>query len=279
MPMPSVLEANATTINVCVGSAEPENKKPQCFAVDRAKGTYAAWTPPTPPAPAATGRAKLTVEANALKVCDPSGAKCSTVKPKGFEGNDSTEAATNDAGTYVAVTMPDAKRSAVEVYDVATGKRTARIPLVGAESGCGSGTLLDDVVLVVDDNCGGPDGDGTLYTVKGKKLKLLGGKGDDRLNAYGPEPVHLDGSTWAIGLPMEGVVLWVDTKTGKELKRVSLEKMNGEAHEGGPPTLLVKKTDDGKLLVASGAASVGVIDIASAALEVAWTAKPCPETP
>jgi hypothetical protein len=158
---------------------------------------------------------------------------------------------------------------------VNSGKRTAHIVLDGP--GCNDARFVGDLVMTLEGNCGGPDAIGVLYTTKGKKLHRFGGDGEDYVNADDPQLVHLDGTQWAIGLPMSGVLYVVDGKTGKTLHEISLDKLDGEVSENGPANLVVERSGPGTLLVATGAASVGEIDLATATLAVAWTAPKCPD--
>jgi hypothetical protein len=211
--------------------------------------------------------------ADEVEVCK--GGTCTKIRVPG--ATDELDVSTNAAGTHIAL-VTTSEPSTIELYEVVSRKRTARIPLVVENPPCGYVRWVGNAVLVIDTVCAGPDGIGTLYTVKGKKLAVLGGPETDgsHVNADDPQIVHLDGTRYAIGLPMQTEVRIVDSATGKESALIDLDKLDGKVTENGPGTMLVTRGGPRTLLVATGAASIGEIDLGTGALTVGWTAPECP---
>jgi hypothetical protein len=296
MSLIGMVEADAAAVKFCVSDGAESN---QCYAVDVASKKYKELTetpkgasPVLDPDPA-----RIETTAKEVKVCI--GEECKTVKPKVPKGNENPiDAVTNAQGTHVAVLLGNAEKGkgTVEVWDVAKGKRIGNpIKYAKGDYKCGEARLLGDTLYVSASVCAGPAARGWLFNGKGKKIAAVGGA---EFGTYGTVPVQVGETTWAF-LDESGATIAIqDVKTGKVDKTIDIGALwtgeaaaeppaeGAEGEEAAPPaaatgnpgeSALVRGAE-GKLVVVTGGptpGSVGVIDVASGALETNVTALQC----
>jgi hypothetical protein len=292
-----MVEADANAVKFCVSDGAEQN---QCYGVDIAAKKYAqldeqpkGQSPVLDPDPA-----RLETTAKEVKVCI--GEDCKTVKPKVPKKSENPiDAVVNATGTYVAVLMGNAEKGkgTVEVWNVATGKKSGTVKYAKGAYKCGEARMLGNTVFVSASVCGGADARGYLYSLKGKKLADVGGK---TFGTYGTVPLQVSDTTWAFLDENGSTIAIQDVATGKLAKTIDigplwagdataeapLEGGEGEepAEAAAPPAMgnagesALVRGGEGKLIVVSGGpmpGGVGVVDVESGALETSIAALQC----
>ncbi len=261
-----------------------------CFSVTLASGTYDKLDDaPTAQAPALdAGTARVETTPTEVKVCSGEGEDaCKTLKPKVAKGASEPIVAAIDASGATAVLMlgdAGAGKGVAEVWDVAKGKKLTTIKYAKGDHKCGSPQVLADVVYINSSVCAGPSAEGTLYSLKGKKLGQVGGKD---YGTYGATAVQVAGNEWAFLEESAGAIAIQDVKTGKVSKTIDLVSLwstgeslgtDGAEGEAAPPRAAgnpgesaLVRGGDGKLVVISGAPSpgnLGIVDVATGEVTV-----------
>jgi hypothetical protein len=261
---------DATKVAFCVGATTA-----QCFALELGGGKLERLV--EPPVAERSG-ARVEMINPELKVC--TGADCKTMTTKILPGVAAMHATTNAAGTVAVVLLGDAAagKGYAEVWDVATGKRTATFKYARGEFKCGEVRMAGDSIFVNASTCGSPAARGALYSLKGKKIANVGGKD---FGTFGTAATAIEGSTWAFLEENGNQVAIQDVAKGKVTKLLDLTPLwtpDGQKAKdamGNPGESALVPLGSGKLAVIAGAPSTGkvaVIDIASG--EVTLTAAP-----
>jgi hypothetical protein len=275
-----MVEADSAAVKFCVSDGAETNK---CYGVDIAASKYAeidespkGQSPVLDPDPA-----RIETTAKEVKVCI--GEDCKTIKPKVKKSANPIDAVVNATGTYVAVLMGNAEKGkgTVEVWSVASGKKTGTIKYVKGSYKCGEARMLGDTVYVSASVCGGSDARGYLFNVKGKKVADVGGA---TFGTYGTVPLQVSETSWAFLDENGATIALQDGTTGKVDKTIDIGAVwaGGEEAEaaamGSAGESALVRGGEGKLVVVTGGpkpGSVGVIDIASGTLETTVTALAC----
>ena len=214
--------ADGDGLALCVQSVryslrEPRaSPPPACFHVDLATG---AWTPRAPSprqilgdAEPATGAATVRVDGDRASVCR--GGACTTVLlPAGISQPD-RDVQVDDAGTLLAVETG----RAILTYDVATGRRRARIAKHREDGTDVAIELLGHAVMVTTTPCAGPCSSSALYDgATGRLVAAVGGGMDTSYTT----PAHVSGDVWAFN-DGNATVVYQDVRTGRVLARTAL---------------------------------------------------------
>lgn len=258
---------DASKLSFCIGATTE-----QCFALDLVGGKLARLAE----APVGDRRGAHVETINPeLKVC--TGGDCKTLTPNILPGVAALHATTNDAGTIAVVLLGDAAagKGYAEVWDVATGKRTATFKYTRGEFKCGEVRMAGDSIFLNASTCGSPAARGALYSLKGKKIANVGGKD---FGTFGNALAHVEGTTWGF-LEENGNQLAIqDVAKGKVIKLIDITHLwspDGQKAKdamGNPGESALVPLGNGKLAVIAGAPSTGkvaIVDVASGSVTLA----------
>lgn len=301
MSLVGMLDATAEAVKFCVSDGEASNL---CYGVDLAAQKYSVLDVPPAAQPTSLDPDPARVETTATEVKVCVGEECKTLKPKMPKGNQNPiDAVVNAAGTHVAVMMGNAEagKGTVDLWDVAKGKKLVTVKYAKGDYKCGEARLLGTTLYVSASVCAGPAARGYLYNLKGKKLADVGGK---EFGTYGTVPVQVADNVWAFLDENAATIALQDVATGKVAQTIDIggvwggggatadagaEGDGGEAADaapapamGNPGESMLGRGAEGKLVVVTGSpapGNVGVIDVASGALETTVTALTCAPEP
>ena len=252
---------DAERVTFCVGASTE-----QCFALELGGGKLERLAEPPV---AERGGARVEMINPELKVC--TGADCKTMTTKILPGMAAMHATTNAAGTVAVVLLGDAAagKGYAEVWDVASGKRTATFKYARGDFKCGEVRMTGDAIFVNASTCGSPAARGALYSLKGKKIANVGGKD---FGTFGTAAAPIEGTTWAFLEENGSQVAIQDVAKGKVTKVLDIthlwtpDGLKARDAMGNPGESALVPLGNGKLAVIAGAPSTGkvaVVDIAS----------------
>lgn len=255
--------ADGTRVKYCIGDTAD-----QCFALDTETGAFEKLA--APPESAALANARIETTSPRLEVCQLDA--CKSLTPKILPAIAELRAATNAAGTVAVVLLGDAKagKGYAEVWDVTTTKKLARFRYARGVFKCGDAAIIEDRIYVSASTCGAPSARGALYTLRGKRLALVGGAD---FGVYGSAYAQVDDKQWAF-LEENGAKLVVhDLARGKLVQRIDTSPLFAQvgAAMGNPGESALVRLGPGKLAVIGGAPATGqvaVVDVASGEVQV-----------
>ncbi len=285
MSLVGMLDADDAGVKFCVSDGEASNL---CYGVDLATKKYAELDVPPAAQAVSLDPDPARVETTATEVTVCVGDECKTLKPKMPKGNQNPiDAVVNAAGTHVAVMMGNAEagKGTVELWDAVKGKKLATVKYAKGDYKCGEARLLGTTLYITASVCAGPAARGWLFNLKGKKVADVGGK---EFGTYGSVPVQVADSVWAFLDENAAAVALQDVATGKVAQTIDIGGLwaaSGAGDDETPPPAMgnpgesmLARGAEGKLVVVTGSpgpGSVGVIDLASGALEATVTALAC----
>lgn len=257
--------ADGTRVAYCIGDGDD-----QCFALDTDSGAFEKLA--APPASAALALARVETTTPELKVCQQE--TCKSLTPKILPTIAQLRAATNAAGTVAVVLLGDARagRGYAEIWDVAATKKLATFRYARGVFKCGDAAIIEDRIYITASTCTAPAARGALYTLRGKRLALVGGAD---FGVYGNAYAPVDERQWAF-LEENGAKLVVhDLARGKLIKRIDTSALfadaGGGAAMGNPGESALVRIGPGKLAIIGGAPATGqvaVVDVASGEVKV-----------
>jgi hypothetical protein len=231
-----------------------------CFATELATGAWSSAAAPAgserPRIAPIAGAPKIDVGDQRATVCHADGSACKTLTPKSpVDPGLGLSAAANAAGTLGALGYYGDK-TWVETFDLATGKRIARVAAGSKKVKCVTVDVLGDALYVDEAVCGGEVSTAWLGSKAGKRIAAVGGA--QPIHPSG-QAVHLADTLWAFSAAAGDTVVLQDVKTGKVTKRIAI----GPAVETASAALV----GDARRLVlvfgGSRAGDVAVVDLAS----------------
>jgi hypothetical protein len=105
------------------------------------------------------------------------------------------------------------------VYDVATARRLARVPLGEPHVGV---QLLDETLLITSTPCAGPCSSSTLVSARtGRRLAAVGGA--DPINTSMLSPARVSGDVFAFNDHDSAAIVYQDLRTGRVVERFDHE--------------------------------------------------------
>jgi hypothetical protein len=225
-------------ISFCIDASSFERTElPTCFEIDLASGAYrpraatpyeALGRPEQEPAPVT---AKIR-DGKQVAVCRDGACRTIAVPELGGITASWIEATANDAASLVAVILPrDAadddpadtsgydKHKVAIVYDVARGRRLARIDLGEPAQ---KASFVGDTLLVTNDTCGGSCVSSMLVDPRtGKRIAKLGG--DTPIDVTYLSAARATGDVYAFSDSSSPAIVLQDVKTGRVVRRFDHE--------------------------------------------------------
>jgi len=284
--------ANARAVRFCVSDGAETNK---CYRIDLDSGELTRLHEPPQAQSIAVAGDQARVETTPTEVNVCKGTACQSFRPRvPKDAENPIDAHTNAAGTIAAVFLgdTDAGKGIVEVWDVAKGKKRAKIRYANGDHKCGTGQVIGDLVYISASVCSGPAATGAIYSARGRKLADVGGK---QFGTYGTTAIQLDASTWAFLEENATRIALHDGKTGKLTKVLDVSAVwragagdeaeapaKGDDADDAPPpppatasgnpgeSALVRG-GPGKLIVITGHPTPGnlaIVDVASGEVKV-----------
>jgi hypothetical protein len=189
-----------------------------CFDLDLATGKYTPSAPSPTEALGVSDDPGPTVEHedNVARVCHRG--TCRDVKLRALENATRTEVIVDDDAKLLAAAyhIVEGERSAVLVYDVATGKRVSQFIALGSNNEL---VFLDQTLLVTSTPCAGPCSSTNMFDAR--KGKLLAGVG---VNTSAMSPTKLAGDIYAFNDWDSRTVVLQSIKTGRIKGSLELPK-------------------------------------------------------
>lgn len=224
-----------------------------CWEVDLASGEYirgpnrqgpdALYSGPrvqplTPP--------MLTVRATAdeVQVCGLGEEDCFSVRPdRSGEAqqppSQPIDAHVDATGALLAMTWgdePDEVRR-VETWSLKRRKRIKRFAITkkGKDPPCGTAIPLGPKRLYVETNiCAGPAGQAEIRTIRGRRVKKVGGR--KAIGTFATVPIQIEGNLWAFVDEQGTSVVVQDVRKGRVKHRIDLGPVVPKSPDGLPMT-------------------------------------------
>jgi hypothetical protein len=256
---------DAERVSYCIGAAID-----QCFALDLTTGKLARLDgPPTAQPRALDAAVRVETTTPDLKVCD--GAGCKSLANLIFPGAAPLRAASN--GVFAAVLLGAAEKGQgfVDVYEVAKIKKLARFRYARGEFRCGEIAMLGETIYVGANVCARPSGRAALYTSRGRRIALVGGKD---FGTFGDEHTQIDERTWAFLEENGNKIAVQDVIKGKVLKTIDVGELFGEGggpRIGNPGESAIIRLGPDKLAVIAGTpanGSTAVVDVSTGDIQI-----------
>jgi hypothetical protein len=254
---------DGSVVSYCIGSAVD-----QCFALDvDAASLKRIEQPPEAQDRSLVPAGHVETTNPDLKVCNTTG--CKTLTPQIWPGTAPLHAATN--GSIAAVMLGDADKGKgyVDVFDVMKSKKLASFKFARGDFKCGDVALLGNTIYVMTNMCANPSGRGSLYTVRGRKIANVGGKGT--FGTYGGAFTQVEGSQWAFLEENGNMVVLQDVVKGKVAKTIDVTTLFDPVKMSNPGESAIVRYGTGQLAVIGGSpanGSVAIVNIATGDVKV-----------
>jgi hypothetical protein len=250
------VKAVGTYLSFCVGKVAE-----QCFRIQLVSGKMSRLA--KPPVVEPTG-AHVELANPKVEVCKDDA--CTPLTPKVLPTMMGLRATTNPEGTVAVVLLGDAQagKGYAEVWDVVTGKRTAKFKYTRGEFRCGEVRILDGTIYMSVAVCGTPGARGALYSLKGKKIANVGGKD---FGTFGGAVAHVEGTTWAFLEENGSRIAIQDVAKGKVAKTIDVTNLwSPDGHQapgamGNPGESALVTLGPNRLAVIAGAPSTGKVAV------------------
>ena len=207
---------DAGKVHFCLGSPFDDNEAgsaPLCYSFDPAADRYDESTP----APKSGVTSIIKITGNTIEVCASPGAPCKNVLVEGSgETIEPDDVSLEQSGTRLAVIVgaDESEERWLHVYEVDSGKRSARFRASEGDYLCNSPQWLGTALAIHGNVCAGPGGLTWIVDPKsGDKKTTIGDK--EKVNTYGVNPVRAKGEVWAFLDAFAADLVLQDVQTGE----------------------------------------------------------------